>query len=60
MASVVGDRLRLVVKVLGSLVADEVGLATRLRGRTKRDSRSPAEDADASAGSDQRRASHAL
>ncbi|CAL9383124.1 ABC1 kinase family protein [Streptomyces sp. enrichment culture] len=51
MTSVVGDRLRLVVRVLGSLVADEVGQATRLRRRTKRDMRSPAEGLDGSAGS---------
>ncbi|MFI5859010.1 ABC1 kinase family protein [Streptomyces parvulus] len=51
MTSVVGDRLRLVVKVLGSLVADEVGQATRLRRRGRRDARPPAEASDASAGS---------
>lgn len=71
MTSVVGDRLRLVVRVLGSLVADEVGQATRLRRRTKRDTRSPAEGlvgsagsaAEATAGAEQRRAKavrHAL
>lgn len=63
MASVVGDRLRLVVKVLGSLVADEVGQATRLRRSARRDEWSPAEAADASAGAEQRRAKavrHAL
>ncbi|GGS49117.1 AarF/UbiB family protein [Streptomyces griseoviridis] len=41
MPSAVGDRLRLVVKVLGSLVADEVGQAIRLR-RRKRDTPLPA------------------
>ncbi|WP_030266131.1 ABC1 kinase family protein [Streptomyces violens] len=63
MASVVGDRLRLVVKVLGNLVADEVGQATRRRRRSKRDERSPAEADAASAGSEERRAKavrHAL
>ncbi|MFE0892455.1 ABC1 kinase family protein [Streptomyces rochei] len=50
MTTVVGDRLRLVVKVLGSLVADEVGRATRLRRRTGRDTGHPAEDIAASAG----------
>ncbi|MFF0162572.1 ABC1 kinase family protein [Streptomyces sp. NPDC005263] len=63
MASVVGDRLRLVVKVLGSLVADEVGQATRLRRQTKRGAWAPAEAADVSAGAEQRRAKavrHAL
>ncbi|MEU9559083.1 ABC1 kinase family protein [Streptomyces fumanus] len=35
MPSAVGDRLRLVVKVLGSLVADEVGQATRVRRRRR-------------------------
>ncbi|MFE2195539.1 AarF/ABC1/UbiB kinase family protein, partial [Streptomyces olivaceus] len=52
MTSVVGDRLRLVVKVLGSLVADEVGQATRLRRRARRDTRPPAEDSDSAAGGD--------
>ncbi|MEV0598669.1 AarF/UbiB family protein [Streptomyces sp. NPDC050315] len=63
MASVVGDRLRLVVKVLGNLVADEVGQATRRRRRSKRDEHSPAEADTASAGSEERRAKavrHAL
>ncbi|MFB8777890.1 ABC1 kinase family protein [Streptomyces broussonetiae] len=63
MASVVGDRLRLVVKVLGSLVADEVGQATRLRRNAKRDGASPAEADEAPAGAEQRRAKavrHAL
>ncbi len=50
MTTVVGERLRLVVKVLGSLVADEVGRATRLRRRTGRDTGHPAEDIAASAG----------
>ncbi|MEV5547510.1 AarF/UbiB family protein [Streptomyces sp. NPDC052309] len=50
MASVVGDRLRLVVKVLGGLVVDEVGQATRLRRRAKQDGWPPAEAGDASAG----------
>ncbi|MGP2440271.1 ABC1 kinase family protein [Streptomyces sp. JW3] len=45
MPSAVGDRLRLVVKVLGSLVADEVGQATRLR-RRKRDTRPPVASAE--------------
>ncbi|MEG3628049.1 ABC1 kinase family protein [Streptomyces poriticola] len=69
MPSVVGDRLRLVVRVLGSLVADEVGQATRLGRRRKRDSWPPAESAEPpsgaadSAGAEQRRAKavrHAL
>ncbi|MEV2211859.1 AarF/UbiB family protein [Streptomyces sp. NPDC050997] len=63
MASVVGDRLRLVVKVLGSLVADEVGQATRLRRHAKRGTWAPAEAAEVSAGAEQRRAKavrHAL
>ncbi|NUT28391.1 MAG: AarF/ABC1/UbiB kinase family protein, partial [Streptomyces sp.] len=42
MTSVVGDRLRLVVKVLGSLVVDEVGQATRLRRRTRQGQAGPA------------------
>ncbi|GAA4815837.1 ABC1 kinase family protein [Streptomyces ziwulingensis] len=45
MPSAVGDRLRLVVKVLGSLVADEVGQATRAR-RRKRDTGPPVVSAD--------------
>lgn len=60
MASVVGDRLRLVVKVLGSLVADEVGQATRLRRSTRQ---GQAGAAEAGAGADERRAKavrHAL
>ncbi|AWW40842.1 ATP/GTP-binding protein [Streptomyces sp. AS58] len=56
MASVVGDRLRLVVKVLGSLVVDEVEQTARLRRRSKRDEPPPAEAAQASAGAEQRRA----
>ncbi|MDH6623271.1 ubiquinone biosynthesis protein [Streptomyces sp. LBL] len=63
MVSVVGDRLRLVVKVLGSLVADEVGRATRLRRHTRRSEWAPGEAAEASAGAEQRRAKavrHAL
>jgi ubiquinone biosynthesis protein len=56
LASVVGDRLRLVVKVLGSLVADEVGHSSRERRRFRRDDRSPAEPDTGSAGADQRRA----
>lgn len=60
MASVVGDRLRLVVKVLGSLVADEVGQAARLRRRTRQ---GEAGAAEGGAGADERRAKavrHAL
>jgi ubiquinone biosynthesis protein len=53
MPSAVGDRLRLVVKVLGSLVADEVGQATRSR-RRKRDLGPP--DAADAAGAERRRA----
>ncbi|HET9383467.1 MAG TPA: AarF/UbiB family protein [Streptomyces sp.] len=63
MASVVGDRLRLVVRVLGSLVADEVGQATRLRRRSRQGAGSPAEAAEATAGAERRRAKavrHAL
>ncbi len=63
MASVVRDRLRLVVKVLGSLVADEVGRTTRERRRRGRDDRPPAEVEEASAGAERRRAQavrHAL
>ena len=63
MVAMVGDRLRLVVKVLGSLVADEVGHATRERRRSKKDDRFPAEAEAASAGADNRRAKavrHAL
>ncbi|WP_320775348.1 ABC1 kinase family protein [Streptomyces sp. CRN 30] len=47
MPSAVGDRLRLVVKVLGSLVADEVGQATGLR-RRRRDAWPTAASAEAS------------
>ncbi|WP_369250814.1 ABC1 kinase family protein [Streptomyces sp. R41] len=49
MSALLGSRLRLVVKVLGSLVADEVGRMTRERRRTGRGPLSPAE-AEASAG----------
>ena len=56
MRALVGDRLRLVVKVLGSLIADEVGHTARERGRSRRDGRSPAEAEEASAGDAERRA----
>ncbi|MFE2683677.1 AarF/UbiB family protein, partial [Streptomyces mirabilis] len=49
MGAMLGSRLRLVVKVLGSLVADEVGQVTRERRRSRQDSNSPAEG-EASAG----------
>nr|WP_202447885.1 AarF/UbiB family protein [Streptomyces sp. SID5468] len=55
--------MRVVVKVLGSLVSDEVGQVTRERRRAKRDDRAPAEAEEAAAGADQRRAKavrHAL
>lgn len=49
MGAMLGSRLRLVVKVLGSLVADEVGQVTRERRRSRQDPDSPAEG-EASAG----------
>jgi ubiquinone biosynthesis protein len=50
-----GNRLRLVVKVLGSLVADEVGQFARVRRRSARDPVSPSPD-EPSAGDGARRA----
>lgn len=56
MRTLIGDRLRLVVKVLGSLIADEVGHTARERGRSKGNGRSPAEEEESAAGDAQRRA----
>ncbi len=43
MGAMLGSGLRLVVKVLGSLVADEVGQVTRERRRSRQDPNSSAE-----------------
>ncbi|MFJ8314096.1 ABC1 kinase family protein [Streptomyces sp. NPDC094147] len=56
MRTLIGDRLRLVVKVLGSLIADEVGHTAREHGRSKGNGRSPAEEEESAAGDAQRRA----
>ncbi|WP_019890225.1 ABC1 kinase family protein [Streptomyces purpureus] len=54
MAAMVGDRLRLVVKVLGGLAADEVGRAARDRRRPV--NRTPYPEEELSSGHEQRRA----